>query len=31
LPSVAAYDQLLRLPERTAPETVSAVTKGTGS
>lgn len=31
LPSVAAYDQLLRLPERPTPETVPAVTKGTGS
>lgn len=31
LPSVAAYDQLLRLPERPTPDTVPAVTKGTGS
>ncbi|ROS57745.1 IS21 family transposase [Frigoribacterium sp. PhB24] len=31
LPSVAAYDQLLRLPERTTPETAPTVQKGTGS
>ena len=31
LPSVAAYDQLLRLPERTAPHIEPSVEKGTGS
>ena len=30
LPSVAAYDQLLRLPDRAAPEADSTVKKGTG-
>lgn len=31
LPSVAAYDQLLHLPERKTPETAPTVEKGTGS
>ncbi len=31
LPSVSAYDQLLRLPERKAPETAPTLKKGTGS
>ncbi len=31
LPSVAAYDQLLRLPERAIPDTERNVRKGTGS
>jgi transposase len=31
MPSVAAYDQLLRLPERTTPETAPAVQEGTAS
>lgn len=31
LPTVAAYDQLLRLPDRQAPENAPIVKKGTGS
>ncbi|MFL2000115.1 IS21 family transposase [Microbacterium sp. A1-JK] len=31
LPSVAAYDQLLRLPERPSPETAVAIQEGTAS
>ncbi|KFF58177.1 transposase, partial [Cryobacterium sp. MLB-32] len=31
LPSVAAYDQLLRLPDRAAPAITSTMEKGTGS
>ncbi|MDQ2796741.1 MAG: IS21 family transposase, partial [Actinomycetota bacterium] len=31
LPSVAAYDQLLHLPERKTPETAPTLKKGTGS
>ncbi|GAA4666668.1 hypothetical protein GCM10025780_05580 [Frondihabitans cladoniiphilus] len=31
LPSVAAYDQLLRLPDRQRPEDAATVKKGTGS
>lgn len=31
LPSVAAYDQLLRLPDRATPEAAPTNKKGTGS